>query len=311
MDLSIIIPAYNAKDTLNVPLESIKKQKIKIEYEVIIVNDASSYDYSSFVKKYSPFFKIREIRTNHNVGPGGARQLGIDNSKAKYIVFIDSDDSFFGLTSLDGMYQVITSEQADLLIGNFIHEKIKYPIIKSRDLTWLHGKMYKRAFLDKYKIRFNNSRSNEDTGFNRLILLLHPKAIFYDRVVYIYKQNPNSITRKNDYEYYFTGIEGFCYNINWAIEEALKRGSHIERIGILYLDTLMTLYFYYLKLEKQYDVAQILIWGKELKKNYYKYNDTIDDNIITLLLNKKKQLLENDFVISNFHLTFNEFLEKI
>ena len=33
-------------------------------------------------------------------------------------------------------------------------------------MVWMHGKMYRRSFFSKYNIRFNDSRANEDVGFN-------------------------------------------------------------------------------------------------------------------------------------------------
>ena len=72
-DLSIIVPAYNSKETIDVTLESIKKQKLSIKFEVIIVNDCSKYNYQNFVDKYKNFYDIRELKTKTNSGPGVAR----------------------------------------------------------------------------------------------------------------------------------------------------------------------------------------------------------------------------------------------
>ena len=49
MDLSIIIPAYNCKDTIYLTLDSIVIQNLTIKYEVILVNDCSIYDYSDII----------------------------------------------------------------------------------------------------------------------------------------------------------------------------------------------------------------------------------------------------------------------
>ena len=38
-----------------------------------------------------------------------------------------------------------------------------------QDMVWMFGKMYRRSFIDKYKIRFHEtSRANEDNGFNTI-----------------------------------------------------------------------------------------------------------------------------------------------
>lgn len=251
MDLCIIIPAYNCIDTIELTLDSITRQKISIDYEVVLVNDCSDYDYLKFIEKYKDKIKIREIKTEKNVGPGGARQLGIDNTFSKYIIFIDSDDCFYDEYSVDKMYNEINNNDYDVVICNFFCERDINSYVKQRDLIWLHGKIYKRKFIDDNNIRFNNTRSNEDNGFNRLIFLMEPKVSFLDEVVYIYKKNPNSITRINNGIFKFEGIEGYCYNMNWAMDEALNRGQHLYKIARVSLDTLITLYVYYHLLKKE------------------------------------------------------------
>ena len=58
--IDIIIPAYNAHDTLNKTLMSIAIQTYK-DYKVTIVNDCSVNDYKDLVKHYSKYFNIEEI----------------------------------------------------------------------------------------------------------------------------------------------------------------------------------------------------------------------------------------------------------
>ena len=308
MELSIIIPSYNAKKSICDTLDSIAKQIIPISYEVILVNDCSDYDYEDIVLKYKDKFLIREIKTDNNVGPGGSRQYGIDNSESDYIVFIDSDDLFVGDDSLFEMYNEIKAKDADLLIGNFIYRRDKKEIIKKNNLVWLHGKMYKRKFLNKYSICFNNSRANEDNGFNRLVLLLDPKIVFFDKEVYIYNENPDSITRKDNRAYRFYGIEGFCYNMNWAMDEAIKRGVSKNIIAILSTDVLATLYVYYVGLQDEYDVGKILEWGKEVNNKYKLYSNLLTSDYYLAVLKEKKEFLKDDFLIDNYNISFEEFL---
>lgn len=311
MNLSIIIPTYNAKDTISKTLDSIKEQKLSISYEVILVNDCSIYDYKDIVDEYNKFFPIREICTDNNIGPGGARQYGIDNSTSDYIIFIDSDDIFYGNDSLESMYDEIKRTSSDVLIANFIYRRDNKEIIKKHNLVWLHGKMYRRAFLDDNAIRFNNSRANEDNGFNRLILLITSKVIFLDKEVYIYNENPNSITRKDNRAYKYYGIEGFCFNMNWAMDEALIRGVSPNIIAQLCVDVLATLYIYYLGLEKDYDVNNILAWAKNIKDKYDLYFHLLDKDFYINVVETKKEFLKDDFMVDDYHISFKEFLNMI
>lgn len=310
MDLSIIIPAYNCIDTIERTIESILIQKLSINFETIIVNDCSDYDYSKVIDKYKDKLNIKEIKTPKNGGPGVARQYGIDNSSSTYITFIDADDYFYDDTSIIKMYNEIKDNDLDLVISNFVYERDNIVSIKKENFAFLHGKMYKREFLEKHDIHFNNSKQNEDNGFNRLILLLDPKYKFLDEIVYVYKENENSITRKNNRAYKFEGLEGLTYNINWALDEAIKRGNTSLNIGLTALDTLILMYYYYLDLQYDYDVDKILEWSKDLylkyKSNSYILNKLIDD-----LKNKKYEFIKDEVNIKEFNISFDDFLSLI
>ena len=122
MGIDIIIPAYNSKDTLLNTLTSIVMQKglEKINMQVTIVNDCSDYSYSNLVDYFSSYINIQEVVTNKNVGPGEARNLGLKSTKEEYIIFIDSDDCFYGTNSIKTLYDQINSNNYDLIISDFI-----------------------------------------------------------------------------------------------------------------------------------------------------------------------------------------------
>ena len=310
IDLCIIIPAYNCIDTIEMTLDSIVMQELFINYEVVLVDDCSSYDYDNVLSKYKKKINIREIKTPKNVGPGGARQYGIDNSSSNYIVFIDSDDCFYDKNSLCKMYNEIKNRNADLIIGNFIYERDNKVLVRQRNLTWLHGKIYRRKFFVDNGIRFNETRANEDNGFNRLVLLLEPVFYFLDEIVYVYKENPNSITRKDDRLYRFYGLEGFCYNMNWAMDEASKRGKSKVN-GILSLDILVALYLYYLDLQYDYDVSKILVWARDIYNKYKIVEDNFSKDDVLNLINEKKDFFKDDVNIREYNIDFYEFLNMV
>jgi cellulose synthase/poly-beta-1,6-N-acetylglucosamine synthase-like glycosyltransferase len=85
-EISVIIPAYNAKKTIKKCLECILSQDINKKYEVIVVDDASSDDTIKIVSK----FPVKLIKQKHQ-GPAKARNLGAKQSKGDIIVFTDSD----------------------------------------------------------------------------------------------------------------------------------------------------------------------------------------------------------------------------
>lgn len=306
--LSIIIPAYNAKDTITKTLESIAIQVLEYDFEVLIVNDASDYSYEEEINRFSNFFDVRELILNDNVGPGVARKKGLENTNSEYIVFIDSDDYLYSSYSLAILLDNIVYYGSDILISSFVYERDNEIRIKNNDIVWLHGKIYRRKFLKDNNITFNDTRANEDNGFNRLILLLGAKRTFIDEITYVYQENSNSITRKDNREYRLTGLEWFTYNIKWAMDNSFDRVSEKKGIYLLALSTLSSMYCYYLDLYNEYDVNKILKWSKKIYNEYYSKFKYSKMEIKNSLEDSKKYCLSKDF---NEIITFDEFLKRV
>jgi glycosyltransferase involved in cell wall biosynthesis len=91
--ISVIIPAYNAAQTIGDSIQSVLAQTYD-DYEIIIVNDASPDNLDSLLNSFtSP--KIKRITHPHNQGASAARNSGIQAATGKYIAFLDSDDIWF------------------------------------------------------------------------------------------------------------------------------------------------------------------------------------------------------------------------
>lgn len=90
MKLSIIVCVYNTpKEYLTECFASICKSTLnETEYEILVIDDGSSEDYSDITNKYG----ARVIKTE-NRGIFRARLLGIEEATGEYIAFVDSDDT--------------------------------------------------------------------------------------------------------------------------------------------------------------------------------------------------------------------------
>ncbi|WP_419663473.1 glycosyl transferase, family II [Desulfosarcina variabilis str. Montpellier] len=91
--ISVIIPTYNASNYIQETINSILEQDYK-DFEIIIVDDCSSDNTKQKVNEYN-LEKITfiSLEKNHG-GPSRPRNIGIKNSKGKYIALCDSDDLF-------------------------------------------------------------------------------------------------------------------------------------------------------------------------------------------------------------------------
>jgi len=73
-------------------IRSVLQQTFR-DFELIVVDDGSTDGTAKIIKDYETD-EFRYIRSNSNKGGAFARNLGLDNSKGKYIAFLDSDDEW-------------------------------------------------------------------------------------------------------------------------------------------------------------------------------------------------------------------------
>lgn len=90
MDLSIIIPVYNAALLLNRCLDSIFNQTTQYTYEVILVDDGSTDNSIEIIKSRQE--KNITLYQQKNSGPSVARNKGIELAEGEFITFLDADD---------------------------------------------------------------------------------------------------------------------------------------------------------------------------------------------------------------------------
>ena len=90
IDISVIIPVYNASALLRRCLDSVLAQKGDYTYEVLLVDDGSTDDSVDIIKSYNnPHFRLFQ---QANAGPAKARNRGIEEAQGRYLTFIDADD---------------------------------------------------------------------------------------------------------------------------------------------------------------------------------------------------------------------------
>ena len=89
--VSIIVPIYNVEEYLKKCLETLVSQTYN-NIEIILIDDGSTDKSGIIADKYANNYNnIIAIHTL-NRGLSAARNLGIDNAKGEWIVFVDSDD---------------------------------------------------------------------------------------------------------------------------------------------------------------------------------------------------------------------------
>ena len=274
--IDVIIPAFKAHSTMMRCLSSIACQTIIDDVSVTIVNDCCpERDYSDFVKMFSSHMEIQEIRAAKNGGPGVARQLGIDSSDGEFITCVDADDMLYKVDALEILRKEIRTDETYMAAwASFLGtQNSSDPEKFCRNPVWMFGKMYRRKFLEKYRVRFNETRANEDTGFNHIVLYLcnsdKEKIRYVNDNVYCYIKRPDSITRINHGQYYHDQcILGGIDNMIYAIEFVKQYRPFSEMILSDIVGYIVHLYYWYAELLQNAPEMSFQMW-EYVKKFWY------------------------------------------
>lgn len=239
--LDLIIPVYNSHDTLVRALASVAVNDIDFKLKVYIVNDGSSKGYSEEAGIFKDLLDITIFDLDVNRGVGYARKYGLEHSDGDYVSFLDADDLIYDFKSLQTLYDLIDSKNYDYAYGAIIQEAYGIGKVVEEHNGCLHGKIYKREYLNKKNITFNPTRTSEDYSFNHLCVFGTYNFAASDEVVYIYKDNKKSLTKGIDLTKTIDNLVDFVDNIIYVMDHVDNRFS--QKVVAFFLDS----YFYVFK----------------------------------------------------------------
>ncbi len=241
--ISIIVPVYNVEKYLPQCLDSIINQTFK-DFECICINDGSPDNSLAILKEYASKDSRIRIINQENKGLSISRNIGIKNSKGKYISFLDSDD-WIAENCLEVLYSAVEKLQYDIVIGNhqfYYSQEDKYEpyvsniVINNKTSSFdkflsaynfgsVWARLYKREFLESNKMLFVENVVMEDYLFSIIANLLTNKIISVSDNVYFYRKQIASIMSNSDN----VTISKFYNNI-YLIKELRKRKINSSKI---------------------------------------------------------------------------------
>ncbi|MGN0944080.1 MULTISPECIES: glycosyltransferase [Fusobacterium] len=234
MELSIIVPIYNVEDYLEECLKSLYNIK-NIKLEIILVNDGSKDNSFKIMEKFKEIYPEKTVLINkENGGLSSARNAGMKAAVGEYISFIDSDD-FIDVDEFEKFFKEGQKDKLDVMVGNmryytpektgdslFRSDVVKNSgIVNGIDFFWnlfqktkcfreeVVDDIYKREFLVKNNIWFNENIVHEDSEFTPLVYLKAEKVKYIDRAFYFYRQRTGSIMNKVS-EKSIVSLESIC-----------------------------------------------------------------------------------------------------
>ncbi|KZS41296.1 hypothetical protein AWE51_23105 [Aquimarina aggregata] len=117
--LTIIIPAFNEADSLQLFFPKVIDHCQDKDYKLIIVNDGSSDQTLEVLTKFQneSSYKFNIVSHKVNKGYGGAIKTGIKSSNTDYVITMDADGQHY-LQDIDKLFSKVLETDADLIVGS-------------------------------------------------------------------------------------------------------------------------------------------------------------------------------------------------
>lgn len=212
VQLSIIVPVYNAAQYLSECIQSIIQQTYR-DWELILINDGSTDSSLSICLSYVTLDDRISVHTQENKGQAAARNKGLEHSRGKYIVFIDADDTVSNNLFDENIKILEADVSIDLLqfplfrgygssTAKLRAQKQKYIVgqqfifkswIEENTVSWIVcDKLFKKDLFTN--LRFVEGMIYEDNYLMAEILPIINKIFISENGVYYYHFRENSTT---------------------------------------------------------------------------------------------------------------------
>lgn len=245
MAVNVIIPIHNTDIRLFERALSSLGAQTKSGFILTVVDDASTEEnsirYQAAIDKC--LFPTVYLKSEDNIGPGAARQLGMDKAwpSIDYFMFLDADDMLMP-TAVDILYSEAKVNKSDIVVSNILtegkHRSENFIIPFGSNTTWTHGKIYRRKFLEDNNIRFPDEKIyNEDSYFNLIAIFLAEQKFYITEPMYLWSYNKNSITRKDGQQGFLKeyGIDYIRYQVKAILFILSRKDANVGgTIGMIY-----------------------------------------------------------------------------
>lgn len=251
-EISVIIPTFNAEPYIERCIKSIVESKAdKSMYEIIAVDDSSTDKTLERLKEIAKSTPHMKVYFRHKSGPGGARNLGMNYAKGRYVMFVDIDDhvdskNFSHLVNIllplydqdiVGIDYAKTDESG--VISQYCNKLFPYCREMSgaeymnsqtpESVLW--GYLYRRKFLIDNELKFIEKNIYDHEEFVTRAFCLAQKIVFLPTQIYYFHHDikeslsnkPGNTHQEKLVSHHLTIIEvlqKFCFMLGDPMSEA-------------------------------------------------------------------------------------------
>lgn len=252
MLLSVIVPVYNAEAYLRRCLDSLLRQGVAEEYEIVCVDDGSTDGSQAILESYKQehpdLFRI--VFLDHG-GVAQARNKGIEIAQGKIVSFCDSDDYL-----IDGAYNMLLQqywdEKTDVLTFSSITVD-RYAKKRLNEFDSLEGcivyegsglyyyknvyyhfsscnHLFRRQFLEQHQLCFRNRVVGEDVQFCLDVYCKDPWVKDVSCCLYRYMVNDSQTMVKRSPELMKRMVKDYLLLLSSFHDAGLDRYVSIEMV---------------------------------------------------------------------------------
>lgn len=218
IDVSVIIPAYNAAETIGSLVNKILSEPY-VAIELIIIDDGTTDGTGSIIRQIHDDRLILIEQANRGVY--ATRNTTLALHQREWVIFLDADDDVAD-GFIEKRWQAATASQADVMIFNgwhsgadqhrrAIHRKQPYGATLSGHewirqcvtrREWPHYlwlQMVRSSYIRQHSLHFQPGKSHKDILWKVHLAACNGFFCVSDIKDYIYISNTASITHRSDY----------------------------------------------------------------------------------------------------------------
>lgn len=254
MKYSVIIPVYNAAETIGRCLDSLLRQSHD-HAEILVINDGSSDSSSEICRRYARQHDCIRYFEKENGGVSSARNLGLEKAAGEYILFVDSDD-YVAEDYFASIDEAMARWDPDMLIfqlkcfgaqndvwkvGSF-HSGDALEIsahVRQLSRAYLYSNLMTRTFrteiIRSKNLRFDESLLiGEDQTFIFAYTMYVKRMAAIEKVLYNYaRENSDSLSRRSR-----TYLAEQLLRVSSLMQDALQKTSFPEPVRRNYRETI-------------------------------------------------------------------------
>lgn len=222
VQVSIIVPVYNAADFIADALESVQAQTF-VDWECLVVDDCSTDRSSEILAQFAARdSRIKPVFLEENGGASRARNAGLERAAGQWVTLLDADD-VYDVHRLNTLVTLAQDRGADLVfddqiiadfpstqpVGRAFHwlanaaapfsaeRFFKLSAIFGRSLNPGYMKpLFSRAFIEDNGLRYDPQfRSGQDYLFYANAFALSPRCAATPYAGYVYRRRKGSLSR--------------------------------------------------------------------------------------------------------------------